>query len=958
MKIHKAVNILLIVVLLLTGFSASPKLTSAQGVVEQEPPIEPTEAPIPEPTIEPGPELTETSNSIEVIIPDDGEIVPEHYIVVLKSDNSVKGNETVIESTLETYGGSIVYFYESKYNGYLAKLPPDALKFVQSNPMVERIEMVALQEGQSLDTEVINENFSIKHTTLDDGTKILVDVINGPSEPPEGYATDSVLINELPDSVTLASFPSYDWVFGCSAVSGAMHAAYYDRNGYPNVYTGPTNGGVMPLTDTSWPTWSDGYQTYPNNPLVASHKGVDGRTIRGSIDDYWVSYGSSAQDPYISGGWTQHTWGTAIGDYMKTSQSAYGNTDGSTMFPVNYSADKYQCSNMPSYAGLLGVQQFYQARGYSVTTCFSQRTDNQYTGGFSLADFQAEINAGRPVLLSLTGHTIIGYGYSGSTIYIRDTWDSNPSNIHTMTWGGSYSGLELRTAHIIRLATTVTTIPTPLSPSGDIYKSYPTFTWTKVPNATWYIYQVMRGSTVVYTKSVSPSVCGTTQCSYEAMWPLTEGSYKWRVKAYVGGWRDYSAWKAFNVIPIPTPLAPTGTVSDNLPTFKWSKTYGASYYIYQVMKGSTVIYTKSVSASVCSTTECAYKAMWSLGDGSYQWRVKAYVGGWKDYSAWKAFNVLTIPSTIAPKGTISENLPTFTWSKINSAGYYIYQVMKGSTVVYTKSVSPSVCGTTQCSYKAMWSLSDGSYSWRVKAYVGGSWKNYSPWASFTILSYSSGFNSQFSGSMTGWARKAGASWQVGSSYMYTYGLSEMYSSAIHTGQYSNFDYSARVKRVGGSDGWTYPAQYLMVRMGTQVLSTNNTWYPGYMFGYADTGRYSIWETNSDGSVSSIQPWTYSSALKPNDWNVLRVVANDSYFYFYINSTLVYVLGDSTRSAGYVGFQMFKLYGINTQFQVDWATLGVVDTAELVDTISPEQAALNQASLEMGVIGSHVEDIID
>ena len=103
-----------------------------------------------------------------------------------------------------------------------------------------------------------------------------------------------------------------------------MIAAYYDRGTYPNMYAGPTNGGVMPLTDTSWPTWSDGYETYPNNPLIASHIGVDGRgAIRGSIDDYWVQYDSAANDPYITGGWPQHTWGTAIGDYMKTSQSAY-----------------------------------------------------------------------------------------------------------------------------------------------------------------------------------------------------------------------------------------------------------------------------------------------------------------------------------------------------------------------------------------------------------------------------------------------------------------------------------------------------------------------------------------------------------------------------------------------------------------------------------------------------------
>ena len=39
------------------------------------------------------------------------------------------------------------------------------------------------------------------------------------------------------------------------SVSAAMIAAYYDRTKYPKMYTGPTNGGVMPPNNstTYWP---------------------------------------------------------------------------------------------------------------------------------------------------------------------------------------------------------------------------------------------------------------------------------------------------------------------------------------------------------------------------------------------------------------------------------------------------------------------------------------------------------------------------------------------------------------------------------------------------------------------------------------------------------------------------------------------------------------------------------
>jgi len=309
--------------------------------------------------------------------------------------------------------------------------------------------------------EVVSPYFSIEHKTLPDGTSISGYIINGPPAPPPGYEAErAASMVPIPDGFILPNFPSFSWVFGCSAVSGSMIATYYDRGSYPNMYAGPTNGGVMPLSDTSWPTWSDGYETYPNNPLIASHINIDGRgAIKGSIDDYWVKYNSVANDPYITGGWPQHAWGTAIGDYMKTSQSAdpYNNTDGSTKFyNYNSSNEKLTCSIMVDYGiddedGTYGRKLFYEARGYAITDCYNQKTDNTIAGGFSLANFQAEINAGHPVMLNLDGHTIVGYGYDGSTIYIRDTWDNDPNHTYTMPWGGSYQSMELLSVSVVHL---------------------------------------------------------------------------------------------------------------------------------------------------------------------------------------------------------------------------------------------------------------------------------------------------------------------------------------------------------------------------------------------------------------------------------------------------------------------------------------------------------------------------
>ena len=123
---------------------------------------------------------------------------------------------------------------------------------------------------------------------------------------------------------------------------------------------------------------------------------MDGRATLGSIDDYWVSYGSSAQDPFITNNWTQPTFGDFIGDYMRTSQSNFGLPDGATSF-WSGNGTPITCSDMAANSlpdGTLGRELFYQTRGYTVTDCYNQTTDN-IGGGFTFAMFKAEIDAGR-----------------------------------------------------------------------------------------------------------------------------------------------------------------------------------------------------------------------------------------------------------------------------------------------------------------------------------------------------------------------------------------------------------------------------------------------------------------------------------------------------------------------------------------------------------------------------------
>jgi len=90
-------------------------------------------------------------------------------------------------------------------------------------------------------------------------------------------------------------------------------------------------------------------------------------------------------------------------------------------------------------------------------------------------------------------------------------------------------------------------IPAPISPKSTITDRTPTYKWTKVNNATAYRFQLWQGTTMVYTKTAVPT-CGTATCTQTPSEVLGYKSFKWRVRAKVGGvWRPWSEYKYFIV---------------------------------------------------------------------------------------------------------------------------------------------------------------------------------------------------------------------------------------------------------------------------------------------------------------------------------------------------------------------------------------------------------------------------
>jgi hypothetical protein len=277
-------------------------------------------------------------------------------------------------------------------------------------------------------------------------------VADSPPIAPAGVAAHRV--DAVPrNAALLLDVPTSSWTYGCSATAAGMLFGYYDRTGYDDMYTGPCNGGVAPLTNL-------GSQC----SIIATQQGFDGRSRAGHVDDYWTGYLNQGPDPF-EGNWAEHQWTDCTADFLGTNQWKWDvdgdqnrdfNVDGATTYFYNLGPDplvdfipppEY---GLPSTALTHGLRLFAESRGYNVVTNYTQRVDAVVDGGFSFDDYVAQIDAGRPVMIQVTGHTMLGVGYDtyNQTMYLHDTWGDY---VAAMPWGGDYGGMAHQAMTVIEL---------------------------------------------------------------------------------------------------------------------------------------------------------------------------------------------------------------------------------------------------------------------------------------------------------------------------------------------------------------------------------------------------------------------------------------------------------------------------------------------------------------------------
>ncbi len=193
--------------------------------------------------------------------------------------------------------------------------------------------------------------------------------------------------------------------------------------------------------------------------------------------------------------------------------------------------------------------------------------------------------------------------------------------------------------------------PTPLAPTGTVANHRPTFQWSSVEYAAFYRLGVLNIATNTYTILQNLYVsCVADVCSYTPTTDLPNGNYRFKILARNdAGFTAYSTWMNFTVSDVvvpppanpPTPIAPTGTVATNRPTFKWSSVEYAAFYRLGVLNTATNTYTILLNVyPTCAAGVCSYTPTIDLPNGNYRFKVLARNdSGYTAYSNWMNFTV-------------------------------------------------------------------------------------------------------------------------------------------------------------------------------------------------------------------------------------------------------------------------------------------------------------------------------
>ena len=308
-----------------------------------------------------------------------------------------------------------------------------------------------------------------------------------------GNNTDSITIETNSEGIAIlppsedvlldGQMPRLEYMYGCTPTALAMLMGYYDLYGYRGKSFSNLIKGDVELNARG--TDGDAYNMNAFDTILGrfaaspeyvyrfySQEDLNTIVAEGPRGDYAkttpeqeLQY-SFQEDGEI---FDTSSW-NCLADYIGTGQYWRGqenlstavhydtlaNIANSDMTTTIKSGDVERTIDYKYTTLLYGLQLYARSRGYSldyeITGTYA--TDNN-RGSFTFEEYKAEIDAGRPVLIGIEGHSMVGYGYNADTgeIIFDDDYDED----QRMLWGETYnySGAEreLQSITVIGLRT-------------------------------------------------------------------------------------------------------------------------------------------------------------------------------------------------------------------------------------------------------------------------------------------------------------------------------------------------------------------------------------------------------------------------------------------------------------------------------------------------------------------------
>ena len=268
----------------------------------------------------------------------------------------------------------------------------------------------------------------------------------------------SVTVVSIPDAVPdgdykLLSMPQAEYMYGCTPTALSMLLGYYDLNGlygeeFPNLIEGVvslksrgTDGNAYDMdafdTKLGLATASkdyvyrfysrDGHSTTPEQELEYSFtNGGVGPELRTDVWNCIADYIGTGQFWRGSDNLSTNLFASTLEDTLRwDTTSTFESGDILRTVDTRY-------TNM-----LYGLYLYVRDKGYSLDAKLTGTYNVKENGGtFTFEDYMAEINAGRPVLISIKEHSMVGYGYNAKTreIIFDDCYKAD----QRMVWDGTY----------------------------------------------------------------------------------------------------------------------------------------------------------------------------------------------------------------------------------------------------------------------------------------------------------------------------------------------------------------------------------------------------------------------------------------------------------------------------------------------------------------------------------------